>query len=308
MRILVTGASGLLGLNLALEAVRCDGGGNTVYGTVNNHRIRTEEFQVIQTDLTAPGTVEKLLDTTRPDWVINCAALASVDRCESEPELAHKMNVELPAILAKHVARGGARLVHVSTDSVFDGRRGDYCEEDEPNPLVVYSKTKLEGERAVAEADPSAIIARVNIVGWSLGGSRSLAEFFYYNLVAGKRVNGFTDLFFCPLLANDLSCILLRMLELRLSGLYHVVSRQCTSKYDFGAALARKFGLDESMIDPVSVEKGGLLVQRAHNLYLRSDKLARTLGSPLPDIAEAIDGLYKLHREGYAAKLKCISA
>jgi dTDP-4-dehydrorhamnose reductase len=294
MRILVTGASGLLGLNLALEAAR----DHAVFGQVNSHGLKTTPFTVVRADLLEPGAAERLLDETRPDWVIHCAALANVDACEADPALAHKLNSALPAKLAACVARGGARLAHISTDAVFDGRRGGYTEEDPPHPLGVYGRTKLEGERRVAEADPEAIIARVNLFGWSLSGRRSLAEFFFYNLNAGKPVHGFTDVFFCPLLANDLGQILLGMLERRMSGLYHVVSREGVSKYDFG--------LDESLISPSSVEAAGLAASRSPDLTLRSDKLALALGQPLPNLSTGLDGLYALYQQGYPQALKAM--
>ena len=177
-RILITGASGLLGINLALEAANK----HTIFGLVHNQPIHTEAFQVLHADLLAPGAVERIIEETQPDWVIHCAALANVDACEAEPAQAQKLNTEVPRKLAQYVARGGARLLYVSTDAVFDGQRGQYDEDDTPNPLSIYAQTKLDGERAVAQADPTAIIARVNLFGWSISGRRSLAEFFYYNL------------------------------------------------------------------------------------------------------------------------------
>ena len=107
----------MLGLNLALETTSR----HTVFGTVSQHAIKTDAFTVIQTDLLAPGAVERLLDIAQPDWVIHCAALANLDACEADPLLAQQLNTDLPRTLASHVARSGARLVHVSTDSVFDG-------------------------------------------------------------------------------------------------------------------------------------------------------------------------------------------
>jgi dTDP-4-dehydrorhamnose reductase len=145
--------------------------------------------------------------------VINCAALANLEACEAEPVLAGKLNSELPEKLAKYVARGGARLVHISTDAVFDGRLGGYREIDTPNPLSLYARTKLNGEQAVLAANSEAIVARVNLFGWSLSGKRSLAEWFFNNLSSGNSMLGFTDVFFCPLLANDLAKMLLMMLE-----------------------------------------------------------------------------------------------
>lgn len=304
MRILITGASGLLGVNLALAAAGDAGHKpHTVIGVTNAHPLRTTAFETLALDLTASGAVESLLKTTRPDWVINCAALAVVDACETQPELAHKLNVELPENLAKYVARGGARLVHISTDAVFDGLKGNYSEQDEPNPQIVYSQTKLEGERRVLETDPDAVVARVNLVGWSLTGKRSLAEFFYYNLREGRQVNGFTDVFFCPILANDLAGILLRMLEKGLSGLYHVTSRDTASKYDFGVMVAERFGFDHQLVRPVSVAEGGLAAKRSPNLSMRIDKVVSDLGIHLPSVQEAVEGLWKLDQIGHREML-----
>ena len=300
MRILITGASGLLGLNLALETTHR----HTVFGTVNHNVLSTDAFTVIQTNLLAPGAVERLLERTQPDWIIHCAALADLDACEADPLLAKQLNTDLPYILASHVARSGARLLHVSTDSVFDGLRGNYTEEDAPSPVGVYTQTKLEGELAVAQADPRAIIARVNLFGWSLTGNRSLAEFFFNNLSRGRRVMGFTDVIFCPLLANDLADIFLKMLALNLSGLYHVVSSECLSKYDFGIRLAQRFALDGSLINPTSVSQSGLKAPRSPNLSLRSDKLSKALGDSLPTLSTGLDKLYTLYQQGYPQMLR----
>jgi len=300
MRILITGASGLLGLNLALEAAQ----EHVVFGTVKDHAIKTDVFHVIQTDLLQPGAVEQVLDMSQPDWVIHCAALANLDACEANPALAHQLNTELPRKLATYVGRGGARLVHVSTDAVFDGEHGDYTEEDPPNPLSVYARTKLAGEYAVAEANPEAVIARVNLFGWSLSARRSLAEFFFYNLQAGKQIMGFTDVYFCPILANHLAQVFIQMLAKNLGGLYHVVSRECITKYEFGVAIARKFGLNAELITPATVQAGGLAAARSPMLTLRVEKLTRALGAPPPDLSTGIQGLYTLYQQGYPQKLR----
>ncbi len=299
MRILITGASGLLGLNLAMETTRR----HTVFGTVHHHCLTTDAFRVIQTDLLAPGAVESLLDSTQPDWVIHCAALANLDACEAHPLQAQKMNTELPRTLASLVARSGARLVHISTDSVFDGLRGDYSEQDVPTPACVYSRTKLEGERAVAEAYPGAIIARVVFYGWSMNGTRSLAEFFFNNLSQGKRVSGFTNVFFCPLLANQLANVLVQMLEMNLCGLYNVVGPEALSKYEFGRRLAGRFNLDGSLIDPVPFTQSASAAIRSPNLTLRSEKLTHAIGQPLPSLSTGLDGLYALYQQGYPQQL-----
>ena len=303
MRILITGASGLLGLNLGLELAK----GHTVFGQINSHPLRTNAFRVVKTDLLAPHAVQRLLERTQPEWVIHCAAMANIDACEANPSQAREINAELPGKLAKLVARSGARLIHVSTDAVFDGKCGDYSEEDTPNPLSAYAQTKLEGERAVAKANPAAIIARVNLYGWSMSGKRSLGEFFFYNLQAGKRVMGFTNVFFCPLLANDMAYIFEKMLTADLEGLYHVVSRECLSKFDFGVRIAQRFGLDEELITPTPVSQSGLNAARAPNLTLRTNKISHAFqdqgSSPLPNISAGLERFYTLYQQGYPQEL-----
>jgi dTDP-4-dehydrorhamnose reductase len=304
MRILVTGASGLLGLNVALAAAPS----HQVVGQVNGHPIQTDAFTVETADFLAPGSLERLLDRVQPDWIIHCAALALVDECEREPARAQELNSELPRRLAEHVARGGARLLHVSTDAVFDGQRGDYDETDLPNPLSVYARTKLQGEEAVAAANPAAIIARVNLFGWSLSGTRSLAEFFVNRLRAGQPCQGFTDVHFCPLHAPDLGHLLLDLLASGAHGLYHVVSADCLSKYAFGVAVAEAFGLDAGLIAPVSVTAAGLSAARSPNLTLRTAKLARQLGRTPPTVAQGIASFRALDREGFPARLRALRA
>ena len=297
MRILITGASGLLGINLAMELART----HTVYGIVNQHSLipGSLPFQVIQADLLKDGAVEQVMETSQPDWVIHCAALANVDACEADPVRAVKLNAELPRSLANHVARGGARLVHISTDAVFDGQRGNYTEDDQPNPLGVYARSKLEGEGAVAETDSSAVIVRINVFGWGITGKRSLAEFFYANLVEGKQVLGFTDVLFCPLLANDLADVLERIFIRKLAGLYHLVGKDCLSKYEFGLAIARRFSLDENLIRPASVRDGGLQVARSPDLSMRTEKIVLALGQPLPGLVTGLERFYNLFQQGY---------
>ena len=295
MRILVTGASGLLGLNLALEASQQ----HEVFGSVYENEILTRSFKVLQSDLTEPGALEKLVDTCDPEWVINCAALANLEACEANPALAKKLNSELPEKLANYVAKGGARLVHISTDAVFDGTRGNYTEEDKPNPLSVYARSKLDGEQAVQHANPDAVIARVNIYGWSLSGRRSLAEWFVNNLSADNSIMGFTDVYFCPLHVKHLAKILLLMLERELKGLYHVVSSECCSKFDFGRRLAGLFSLDESLIEPYSVSDSDLTAARSRNLTLKAAKLNNALGVNTPGIDTGLEEFFNEFEIGY---------
>ncbi|MEW6286906.1 MAG: SDR family oxidoreductase [Chloroflexota bacterium] len=299
-RILITGASGLLGINLALEAMR----EHEVIG-IDRGRLKSAPFRVIRADFLQTNKVDSILDSTRPDWLIHCAAMANLEECEKHPEQAKRLNADVPAELAAACAKRNIKFVHLSTDAVFDGtKQGAYTEEDEPTPQNVYSQTKLDGERAVQQANPQAIIARVNFYGWSLGGKRSLGEFFVNNLGEGRRVYGFTDVVFCPMWVNHLAQTLLAMLEKDLHGLYHVVGAQPMNKYQFGVEVARRFGLRESLIEPQSVERSGLTAKRSHNLWLSVHKLSTDLGRPLPDFSTGLDGFYTQFQQGYPQKIR----
>lgn len=299
-RILITGASGLLGINLALETKR----EHDVIG-VDRDKLKSAPFRVLHANLLRPGSINSILDSTRPAWFINCAAFANLEECEKHPEEARVLNAEVPAEMANACAARNIKFVHLSTDAVFDGtKEGAYTEADEPNPLGAYAQTKLEGERAVLSANPQAIVARVNFFGWSLGGRRSLGEFFVNNLSKGKNVNGFTDVIFCPMWVNHLSRLLIAMLEKDLHGLYHVVGAQAMSKYQFGVEVARKFGLRESLISPQSVETSGLTAKRSHNLWLSVHKLSTDLGREIPAFSTGLDGFYTQFQQGYPQKIR----
>ena len=300
MKLLITGASGLLGINLALEVMR----EHEVVG-VDRGKLKSPPFQVLKADVFNTDEMDSIFDSINPDWLINCAALANLEKCEEDPIQARILNTDLPTELAIACAQRNIPFVHLSTDSVFDGtKEGMYTEEDEPNPQGVYSQTKLDGERAVLEANPSAIIARVNFFGWSLGGRRSLSEFFVNNLTEGKNVNGFTDVIFCPMWVNHLSQTLVEMLEKDLHGLYHVVGAQAMSKYQFGVEVARRFGLRESLIEPQSVERSSLTAKRSHNLWLSVHKLSTALRHEIPDFSTGLDGFYTQHQQVYPQKIR----
>jgi dTDP-4-dehydrorhamnose reductase len=299
-RILITGASGLLGINLAQETMNAHD-----ITAVDRGKLINAPFKILNGDLLNPGILDSVLDSAQPEWLINCAALADLEACENNPGIARRLNIELPAQMAKSCKSRGISFVHISTDAVFDGEKdGYYSEEDSPNPLGVYSRTKLAGEQAVLSEYSDAIVARVNFYGWSLSGKRSLAEFFHSNLINDKSVSGFTDIKFCPMLVNDTVRILIKMLQKNLSGLYHVVGPQAMSKYQFGVEIARRFGLQESEVLPKSVLSSDLTAQRAHNLCLSTHKLSTDLDEPIPAFSTGLNEFFTQFQQGYPQKIR----
>ena len=300
MRILVTGASGLLGLNLSLGMTET----HTIVG-VDRSKLADTPFELVQADLLEAGACSRLIDEVQPDAIIHTAALANLEACEANPQEAQRLNADLPGELAEACAKHDIQLIHISTDSVFDGTKdGIYTEADLPNPPGVYSATKLQGEKNVFSAYPKAAVARVNFFGWSLSGSRSLSEFFYNNLSAGKQANGFTDVYFCTMFVGDLAETLVRMLEKGLSGLYHTVGSEALTKYDFGVKIARQFRFDPKLVIPISVEESGLTAKRSHNLRLSVHKLSTDLDVIIPDVSTGIEKFYTQYKQGYPQKMR----
>ena len=303
-RFLVTGVSGLLGLNFALAL---DGKTHQVSGVDNRNPLRWINFKTRQADLTEKGIFDLLLEEFQPEVILHCAAMANVDECEKHPEEANTINAILPGELALTAARHQVKYVHISTDAVFDGQRGDYAETDEPNPLSVYARTKRDGEIAVLKCNPDALVARVNFYGWSISGTRSLAEFFVNNLSEGKAVKGFTDVLFCPMMVLDLAATLVEAVEHDLKGIYHSVGPQRMSKYDFGVAIARQFGFGESLVTPASVTDGGLTAVRSPNLTLSTEKLTEALGHPLPVFDQGLAKFFDQYRHGFPELIKSMA-
>jgi dTDP-4-dehydrorhamnose reductase len=305
MRLLVTGASGLLGLNLSLVAAAQ---GHQVTGVTHQHGLRGVPFDLLSVDLLEMVGALARIEKTRPEAVIHCAAIADLNVAEKEPELARRLNTDAAGQLAEAAGRWGIPMIHISTDAVFDGVTGDYDEASPTNPLSVYAQTKLAGEQAVGERNPDAVIARVVFFGWSMPGNRSLAEFFLNNLRAGNPVKGFTDTLFSPLYTEDLAEILLEMVTAGLSGIYHVVSPEHLSKYEFGLRIAKRFGFDVGLIEPIRMQEISRGAPRALNLVLKADKLQAALGHPLPTVDGGLERFYQRWQEGYPQELQAFAS
>ena len=250
-------------------------------------------------DLTDPKAVAHLLDSVEPDWVVHCAAATDVDKCEEDPAWAYSLNRDAARLVADAARKVRARLVHISTDAVFDGEAGRYSETDPARPVNVYGESKLAGESAVADVHPEAAIVRTNFYGWSPRGRASLAEWFLNGLRNGDPIRGFQEVWVSPLLANDLARFVLDVFEAGASGAFHLGARNCVSKYEFGMKLAELYGLDGTSIQPVTVESAGLIAPRPKRLCLAVEKVERALGVQMPTVEEGLERLQALDRSGY---------
>lgn len=302
--ILITGASGLLGANLVLTGSRA---GRRMGAVIHAHPIRLAGVPSVQLDLTDDAAVRAAIADLRPAAIIHCAAQTNVDEAELNPTHAERLNIGASATIAAAAHQVGARFVYVSTDTVFDGTRRFNTEDDPVNPLNVYGRTKLAGECEAARHNPNAIIARTNMYGWNAQSKQSLAEWILDRLERGETVPGFTDVYFCPILVNDLSDILFEMLDRDLHGVYHVVGAERISKHDFAIRVARSFGLDESLVIPRSVGDAALPARRTHDLSLSTDRAVKALGRAMPAVDEGLSRFALLRDNGYRAALKAMA-
>ncbi len=305
-RILLTGASGLLGLNFGL---RMDNR-YQIIGVYSSHVLKNVPFTMVQSNFYV-DSIEKLIDEQRPDAVIHCAAMANIDACQKDPEHAFYLNGEVSGKFASACKARSIPMIYISTDAVFDGKNSGkegYSETDPVNPNNIYAESKLLGEQRVLENDPDAVIARVNFYGWSLTQKRSLGEIFFHNLYEGKQMMGFTDIFFCTLYAANLCDILEKMLLKNAKGLYHVFSSEYQSKYDFGVSIAERFGFDKNLIKPVSWKDGGLNAVRSPNLIMNTSKLQKFLNEKLPDQKQCLERFYEDYQAGFPEKISAMAS
>lgn len=297
--ILIVGASGFLGSNILLAAqadYRC-------IAHSSSHEISLEGIIGIQSDLKFAKSGIDLVSELAPSLVVNCAALADIDKCENNPELAQRLNADLAAEIAIGCRNVGAKLVHVSTDAVF-GKSDGMLDIDSPrSPINVYGHTKSEGESNVMELHPSSLIVRTNIIGWSPTGTRSLLEFFYNALNNGKSVGGYHDYKFRPVSASNFWPLVLDWVIDEKFGIHHAFGSDLISKYEFGRRVARTFDLDADLIIPKSMFQDETMDLRPKCLNLRPSEVTRNI---LLDIDLALEELRNLAGLGYRKKLSSI--
>ena len=299
-RLLITGASGLLGANLALQAVR----EHDVVVLSHSHRAPLLGCDSHTCDLTDRSQALGCLDDVRPDVIVHCAAITDVEWCEIEPELAERVNVGATVTLADWAHYHDAYLVYISTDSVFDGRAGQYREEDTPGPLNQYARTKLGGEEAVRARLPDALIVRTNFYGWNFQEKLSLGEWILRGLVRRERLTMFTDVRFSPLLVNDLARVILDLISLEATGTYHVAARDNCSKHQFALLLGEVFGLSTDSMIPISVDDFSFKARRPKDTSLRVEKISKLLDRSMPSVVEGLRSFKALLDDGYVALLK----
>jgi dTDP-4-dehydrorhamnose reductase len=285
-RVMVVGASGLLGQHMMSAGNEM---GLAMTGTYNTFNDGTPGK--IQMDITDPDSVSRGLQAACPELVVLCAAMTDVDRCEREPGAAYKVNMEGTLNVTAECRSTGAKLVYISTDYVFNGLKGMRYHEFEPaDPLSIYAKSKLEGERVTLDAGKSNLVCRVSVVyGWNrLGRKSNFVTWIIDSLRQGREVRLYDDQFVSPTYAPAVARDILELGLGKVKGIIHTSGPDCLSRVQIGTVVAEEFGLDASLIKPVTTSEMPLLAKRPPVSCLGVDLAESELGRPMVSLKKGL--------------------
>ncbi|MDI6803596.1 MAG: dTDP-4-dehydrorhamnose reductase [Bacteroidota bacterium] len=251
-RILIVGSNGLLGQKLTTLFSK-----SKQYDIINasvegNFFLEEKDFPYHQLDITKRSAVLKLVDFFQPEVIINTAAVTNVDLCETDRALAWKVNVSGVENLVYGAKMVGAKVIHFSSDYVFDGKNGPYSESDTPNPISYYGRTKLASENVLKLSGiPNVIIRTMILYGIANQVKDNFALWLANNLSENKPIRVVDDQIGNPTLVDDLAYAVLKIVEYNRSGLFNIAGGELISRYGFALALAKKFKFNKDLITPI---------------------------------------------------------
>ena len=297
-RLLIIGATGLVGSKVSSLASEHG------FEAYNTHNAREAPFpHAYHLDISDHEATLRLVRQIQPKAIVNTAALHNVDYCETHREEADRINVGGAKNLAEAASENNSRLIHLSTDYVFDGKQGHYSELDRPHPLHYYAQTKLNSENVVSQLRDYAIARPSVIYGWSpleatgvpssSGKTVNFAMFVVDKLEKGETVKAVRDQYSSPTLADNLAESLLRLAKHSERGLFHTAGRSCMSRYEFAIKLAEVFGYPTNLIQPVFTSEFKQVAEKPKNSCLLVDKAERTLGMRFLTAEEGIREMKK---------------
>ena len=290
MKLLVTGASGLYGTKLARLAVDR---GDEVYSCDVQELPVCGNF--VKLDVSNREMVETTFKQVKPDVVVHAATITDVDKCETNKDLAWKVNVEGTRNIVDASRQVGTFIMYISTDYVFGGEKGNYKEAETPNPIQYYGLTKLVAEEIV-KSQPEYFIARPSVIYGSTpaAGKVNFALWLIETMRKGQHVKILTDQWNTPTLNTNIAEMSLEIAERRLKGTFHLCGATRVSRIEFANQIADTFDLDKSLIDPAQSSQFTWPAKRPCDSSLDTAKAQQTLQhKPL----QMEDALKKLKEE-----------
>jgi dTDP-4-dehydrorhamnose reductase len=274
--MLVTGGSGYLG-GWVVRLARAEW---DVTATYLAHAVSEPGADWRWLDVRDEAAVAALVNGARPNVIVHTAALNPGQGSDFEA-----VNADGSRNVACAAASVGARLIHLSSDVIFDGQRGSYVEGDPPNPITAYGRSKALAEEQVRASGAEAVIVRTSLIyGWRPTVARS-AQWMIDDLRAGKPVRLFADEVRCPILVESLAAAVVELADLRYTGILHVAGAQPLSRYEFGVRLLRFHGIDPSAVIPTPSPKDKL---RPLDCTLDCSRARALLQTPLPGVDEVL--------------------
>ena len=254
IKILITGSNGLLGQTL-LNLLGEEKEKYQVFGfSKGENRSGREDFSYFSIDITDEHQLREKTLEIHPDFIINTAAMTNVDACENDKKNCDKLNVEAVKYLTAICSEIDAHLIHISTDFIFDGKKGNYTEEDIPNPLSYYGETKLLSEELLQKSSINFTILRTILVyGLVNDMSRSNIVLWVKESLENKReITIVDDQFRTPTYVEDLALACKISIDKKATGIFNISSNQLLSIYEIAQEIATTFQLDRNLIKPIS--------------------------------------------------------
>lgn len=280
-KLFLTGGTSLLGKALIAETPP----GWKIILAQHKHRNifpKSKNVEPVILDVTNQAQTSVLVNRIKPQLVLHAAALSKVDFCQTHQRESWQINVEGTANIIKACEQNGIPLVFISSNAVFDGKKGSYSEKDEPNPLNFYGRTKYEGEKIVKQAKiPWIIVRLITMYGWQPKGARqNPVTWVLEKLKNGEKLKIVDDVRLNPLYNHDAAQALWTIIEKgQPKNIYHVAGGEVVNRYQWAVETARVFGFNPSLIFPVpSSFFTGKIAPRPPQTIYSIEKIKRELG------------------------------
>lgn len=235
--------------------------------TVNSSRLKNCSNEDFKLDISDLNSIFEVIEKTKADLLINCAAITDLDFLEKNPDIGFEIN----SIGAKNIAiaskKYNTKLIHISTDGIFDGINGMYDENDIANPINTYGKTKLLAEKYVKQESDNYLILRTNFIGFDPNGG-NLLNWMIAKLSNNEEIVGFSDVYFTPLEISYLSHLIYKLSSIQKNLVLHLSSNQKISKYDLAVMVAEIFNFDKNLIKKGSISELNLTASRPKDTSL----------------------------------------
>ncbi|MFZ1321804.1 MAG: SDR family oxidoreductase [Ignavibacteria bacterium] len=254
MKIFITGSNGLLGQAVTTVFTR-ETDHELILSSVEENSYLDYNHTYCELDITSKEDVKKLIGYYEPDIIINCAAFTNVDKCETERELSWKINVDGVKNLIIAAKKYDAKIIHFSTDYVFDGKNGPYTEVSKPNPVSFYGREKLASENALITSDINFAIIRTLVL-YGIGNKvkPNFALWMIEELRNNRPVNIVTDQISNMTMIDDLAYGAMKIAEKDVTGIYNISGPDILSRYDFALKLCEVFKYNPALVNPITTE------------------------------------------------------